>query len=447
MIPERWRRGEAAVIGLARSGAAASRWLAANGLSVYASDAADTAALRDTVAALPPGVECQLGGHDLARIGRAAVAVVSPGVPPDAAPVAVARAAGVEVVSEIDVGARALQNARLIVVTGTNGKTTTTCLVAHLLCTAGLRAASGGNIGRPLTALAAEPDQPHWVAVEASSFQLHDAPTLRPTVGVVTNLAPDHLDRYPSVEAYYADKRLLFRNATPESVWVLNGDDQAVGTLAGGVPGRMLRFRIGAPADAWYDLERRVLVCEGKPVLERSDLPLIGDHNVANALAAMLAACETGLEAGAVVHGLRSFRPPAHRLEPVRRVGGVQWINDSKATNVSAAVVALRAMDVPYVLLAGGHPKGESFTPLVPLLAPWCRHLIAYGEAAVQIGAAFRGVVPVEIVSAFDDAVARAASVAPADGAVLLSPACASYDQFVNFEERGHRFRRLVEAL
>jgi UDP-N-acetylmuramoylalanine--D-glutamate ligase len=125
----------------------------------------------------------------------------------------------------------------------------------------------------------------------------------------------------------------------------------------------------------------------------------------------------------------------------------VHWINDSKATNVSAAVGALRAMDVPYVLLAGGHPKGESFTPLVPLLVPWCRHVIAYGEAAAQLGAAFRGVVPVEIVSAFDDAVARAASVAPPDGAVLLSPACASYDQFVNFEERGNRFRRLVEAL
>jgi UDP-N-acetylmuramoylalanine--D-glutamate ligase len=161
----------------------------------------------------------------------------------------------------------------------------------------------------------------------------------------------------------------------------------------------------------------------------------------------MLAVSATGLEAVALVQGLRSFRPPAHRLEPVRCVGGVQWINDSKATNVSAAVVALRAMDGPYVLLAGGHPKGESFAPLAPLLAPWCRHVIAYGEAAAQLGAAFQGVVPVEIISAFDDAVVRAASVAPVDGAVLLSPACASYDQFVNFEERGNRFRQLVEAL
>ncbi len=447
MIPDGWREGEVAVIGLGRSGVAVSRWLAHHGVRVYASDVGDSPMLRDAVAQLSGIVDVQLGAHDLARIRRATAVVVSPGVPPHAAPIVAAREAGLEVVSEIDVGARGLDDARLIVVTGTNGKTTTTHMIAHLMTATGHRAASGGNIGRALSDLAADPARPEWVAVEVSSFQLHDSPHLCPAIGVLTNLAPDHLDRYSSTEAYYADKRLLFRNARTDSVWVLNGDDAAVASLARGISGQLRHFRLRVPADAWYDREARTLICHGLPVVDRSELQLIGDHNIANALAAMLAVTAAGVEVGDLAHGLRSFRAPAHRLEPVARVHGVDWINDSKATNVAATAVALRAMETPFVLLAGGHPKGESFAPLVPLLTPWCRTVIAYGEAASLLSTTFGNAVPVEIVELFDEAVARAAAVATRDGAVLLSPACASFDQFTSFEQRGDRFRSLVEAM
>jgi UDP-N-acetylmuramoylalanine--D-glutamate ligase len=447
MIPARWRAGEVAVVGLGRSGLAAARLLAKRGMRVYASDAAVTDALQRAAGELPAACDVDLGAHDLARIARAAAVVVSPGVPPEAAPVVAARQAGVEVVSEIDLGARLLEGTRLVVVTGTNGKTTTTHLVAHLLNAVDMPATTAGNIGRPLTDLADDPARPGWAAVEVSSFQLHDSPHLVPDIGVLTNLAPDHLDRYPNVAAYYADKALLFRNASPSTTWVLNGDDPAVLELARGVTGVRRQFRVDGPADAWLDRDRAQLICEGDLVLPRSEFPLLGDHNVANALAAVLAVCAAGARPTDLGPGLKAFAAPAHRLEPIRTVRGVRWINDSKGTNVAATAVALRAMDGPYVLIAGGHPKGEAFAPLAPLLLPDCRYLVAYGEAGPALHEALHGAVPTDVVEGFDEAVARAARLAPDGGAVLLSPACASFDQFHNFEERGARFRQLVEGM
>jgi UDP-N-acetylmuramoylalanine--D-glutamate ligase len=307
---------------------------------VYASDTADRPDLREAADGLrQKAVVVELGGHDLERVAAAAAAVVSPGIPPDAPPLRAAREAGVEIIAELDLGSRALADVGQIVVTGTNGKTTTTALIAHLLTAAGHRAVAAGNIGRPLIAVAAETQRPDWVVVEASSFQLHDSPNLDPTIGVVTNLAADHLNRYPSVAAYYADKKLLFRNATEDSLWVLNGDDAAVQELAAGVTGRRQH--------------------SGDLLLARDRLPLLGDHNVANALAATLAAIATGMDPMLVASALATFRSPPHRLEPVRELNGVVWINDSKATNVSSTLAALRSMERPYVLIAGGRPKGE----------------------------------------------------------------------------------------
>jgi UDP-N-acetylmuramoylalanine--D-glutamate ligase len=340
-----------------------------------------------------------------------------------------------------------LDRARLVVVTGTNGKTTTTALAAHLLAEAGYRTAAVGNIGRACTELAVEPEQPEWIAVEASSFQLHDAPHLDPAVGVVTNLAPDHLDRYPDVASYYADKRMLFRNARAGSVWVLNADDAAVLDLAQGAPGRQRRWSLAAPADARFDRDRDLLLLDGTPLLERSALPLLGDHNVANALAAALAVHAAGADAAAVARGLATFRAPAHRLEPVRTAREVLWLNDSKATNVAAATVAIRAMTQPFVLVAGGRPKGEAFEPLGPLLTARCRSVIAYGEAGPALQAGLSDHVMVSVVESFDDALVAAAERAEPGDAVLLSPACASFDQFESFERRGERFRAFVEAL
>jgi len=444
-MPAAWRAGEVAVLGLARTGRAATRWLRASGVRVYASDAgAGQPGVAEELAAL--GASVQTGGHDLARIARAVAVVVSPGVPPEAAPLRAARDAGVAVHSEVDLGTRALPTTRLIAVTGTNGKSTTTALVAHLLTAAGIPCPAVGNIGRPLIELALEAAPPAWAAVEVSSFQLHDSPGLRPTVGVLTNLAPDHLDRYPDVDAYYADKRLLFRNAEGGSVWVLNGDDPAVVSLAEGAEGRQRLWRLGRAADAWYDRARDALVLDDEPLLARTAMPLLGDHNVHNALAATLAAQAAGLAPGAIAAGLATFRGLPHRLEVVRDVAGVRWINDSKATNLASAAVGIAAMDRPFVLILGGRHKGEPYTGLAGGLDA-CRHVIAYGEAAPLVERDLATVVPVTVVPEFAEAVAAAGTHARAGEAVLLSPACSSFDQFPNYEVRGATFRSLVEAM
>ncbi|HLB08158.1 MAG TPA: Mur ligase family protein, partial [Gemmatimonadaceae bacterium] len=245
MIPVEWKAGEAAVIGLGRSGIAASLLLAREGVHVYASDGGDDAAAVAGAARLTgAGIDASAGGHDLARIARAAVVVASPGVPPEAPPLAAARAAGVPIVSEIEVALRARDGMRYIAVTGTNGKTTTTTLIGHLVRTLGKRVADAGNIGTPLTEIVLREDRPEWIALELSSFQLHDTPSVNPAVGVITNLAPDHLDRYASAEEYYADKALLFRNASEASTWVLNADDALVTTMAAGVAGAHRGFGI-----------------------------------------------------------------------------------------------------------------------------------------------------------------------------------------------------------
>jgi UDP-N-acetylmuramoylalanine--D-glutamate ligase len=451
MIPDAWRLGRVAVVGLGKSGVAATRLLAREHVQVYGSDASERPAAEAALATLRqlPGVELDIGRHDLGKIRAARAVVVSPGVPPDAAPLAAARAGGVPIVSEIDLGFQALAGSgtRAIAVTGTNGKTTTTALVAHLLQVAGLRAAAVGNIGRPLADIALTGEHYQWLAIEVSSFQLHDSPHFAPDIGIVTNLAPDHLDRYPSVAAYYADKRLLFRNAAADRVWVLNGDDPAVLDLARDAPGRRALFSLRRPADAWYDAPERQLRLGGHGLLARDALRLLGDHNVANALAGALAVQEVGVAPGVIGEGLRSFRALPHRLEPVREVRGVLWINDSKATNLASTIVAVDAMTRPFVLLLGGRHKGEPYTRLAPLLAPRCRRVIAFGEAGPLVAHDLGAAVPLERATTFADVVARAAGAARPGDAVLLSPACSSFDMFQNYEERGATFRRLVEAL
>jgi len=447
-LPDGWRDGTVAVVGLGKSGVAATRLLAREGARVYASDAATSppgSAAVELLRALP-GVEIELGRHDLAKIRTAKGVVVSPGVPPDAAPLSVARSSGVPVLSELDLGWRALPGMRCIAVTGTNGKTTTTALVAQLLRTAGLNAEAAGNIGLPLADVALADMRPQWLAVEVSSFQLHDSPDFAPEIGVLTNLAPDHLDRYPDVASYYADKRLMYRNATDDNVWVVNGDDAASLDLVRGIRGRHVRFSVAGPADAWYDGRARSLMLGGSALLPRDALALLGLHNVANALAAALAVHEAGIAPGAIAEGLRAFRALHHRLETVAEAGGVRWINDSKATNVSSTAVAIEAMDRPFVLLLGGRHKGEPYTRLGPLLQEQCRLVIAYGEAGPRIEADLKGVVPLERGGDFADVMRRARAAARPGDAVLLSPACSSYDMFKNYEERGAVFERLATA-
>ncbi|MFN2326455.1 MAG: UDP-N-acetylmuramoyl-L-alanine--D-glutamate ligase [Gemmatimonadales bacterium] len=442
---EAWRASgrEIAVVGLGASGAAAAALLRRRGLPVYASDTGRTDALEAAAARVTSlGVAVELGGHDLGRIARAGGVVISPGVAPEAAPLVAARAAGVAIRAEADVGLEALEGVPYVAITGTNGKTTTTALVAHLLVAAGFRAVATGNIGTPVCEVALADASPEWLAVELSSFQLHDCHLHRPAVGIVTNLSPDHLDRYASLAEYYADKRRLFLNAEPRSSWVLNGEDAGVLKLAHGVPGTHLTASLSAAADAWYDRVAGRLVVHGEPILDRRDLRLLGDHNVHNALMAALAVAVAGVPLHRVAAGLRTFRPLDHRLEPVAEVGGVLWINDSKATNIASTVVALAAMERPYVLLLGGRHKGEAYTALVPHLRQGCRGVVAYGEAESLIVQDLGDAVPLATAGSDWHAVMAAArELARAGDAVLLSPACSSFDMFTSYGERGALFR------
>jgi UDP-N-acetylmuramoylalanine--D-glutamate ligase len=437
---------EAAVIGLGRSGIAATRLLRRRGVPVYASDAG-TGALYDRTAEQlrAEGADVEVGGHDLSRIARAGLCVVSPGVPPSTPALRAARDAEVPVRAEADVALEALAGVPYIAITGTNGKTTTTALTGHLLGTAGRRVATCGNIGTPLSEVALG-DRPEWMAVELSSFQLHDMMLTRPTVGVLTNLSPDHLDRYDSLEEYYRDKRRLFLNATGESVWVTNADDPASRDVAAGVPGAALRFSTQSRSDGWYDRALDRLRIGPEEIMPRADLHLFGDHNVANALAASLAVHRTGVALPEIAEGLRTFRALAHRMEPVGEVDGVLYINDSKATNVSSTEVAVAALARPFVLLLGGRHKGEPYTRLAPYLKDRCRAVVAFGEAGPIVVADLQGHAPIEHVTSadFDAVMARGRGLARPGDAVLLSPACSSYDMFKNYEQRGARFREIV---
>jgi UDP-N-acetylmuramoylalanine--D-glutamate ligase len=447
---ERWRATgrEIAVVGLGKSGVAATRLLRHEGLPVYASDVGGGPAYDAWSAELGDlGAAVQLGGHDLARITGAAAVVVAPGVPPDVPPLAAARAAGLAIHAEVDIGFLALRRTRCVGITGTNGKTTTTSLIAHAMGTAGLRTETAGNIGRPLCDVALASDPPDWLALELSSFQLHDTPNLRPAIGVLTNLAPNHLDRYRSLEEYYGDKALLFRNADADSVWISNADDRAVQDMVSAVKGRHLRFSLERPADGWYDRAGGRLMLGDRVLMPRPELPLLGDHNVANALAAALAATQAGGEPGRVAAGLRTFRAIAHRVEPVREVDGILWINDSKSTNITSTEVAIAAVDRPFVLLLGGRHKGEPYSRLAGPLQGRCRAVVAYGEAGPLVVGDLGDRVRVVPAGDFADVLATARRLAVRGDAVLLSPACSSYDMFKNYEERGATFRAAVEAM
>ena len=450
-MPER-----VAILGLARSGRAAVKLALRRGAVVYASDAGDTPELRAAVDEIQrAGGDAEVGRHDVARLTGSDLIVLSPGIPPTATVLADHRVAAVPRISELEFAFRELA-APVIAVTGTNGKSTTTALISHLLTRAGLDAPAAGNIGLPLSEVALRQPAPAWVVVEASSFQLAGIDRFAPRIGVVTNLSPDHLDRYPSVEAYYSDKARLFRNARADSIWVLNAEDEAVLALPGEVDGARLVFRVDTPPAAteeggWVNPEGDLCVRlrgESRCLLNASELRVPGRHNLANALAAALAALSAGAPAGAIADGLRSFAGLEHRLEYVLERDGVVWINDSKATNIDSTLIALRSMTRPTVLLLGGRHKGESYTRMIAELRRTVRAIVAFGEAGPLVERELTRAVPViRVRSGFEDAVQRAAELAQPGDAVLLAPACSSFDMFRNYEERGRRFKELAHAV
>jgi UDP-N-acetylmuramoylalanine--D-glutamate ligase len=456
-----------AVIGLGASGFAAARLAVEKGGDVYVSDArTDEAAAARGVDLGNAGVDVELGRHDIERMADAGIVVASPGIPPDAPVLRALSDRGVRWISEPELAARFLPGS-LIAITGTNGKTTTTLLVDHLLRCSGIRSAAGGNVGGGLAPaasdLARSGESYDWVVLEMSSFQLGAIDAFRPDIGVVTNLAPDHQDYYGSVDAYYADKARIFDNADGDSVWVLPYADDEVRALTGKAPGRRFYFGSGddRPADsgerpgghAFVDDGMLVLNVDGEieELLERAELPLIGAHNVTNALTAALVARLAGAQPGGIAAGLGSARALPHRLEPVADRADVLWVNDSKATNVAATRSALESLDRPVVLLLGGKDKGEDFIELAAAIEGRVRTVLAYGAAGSRAAAELKRAevtATIELVDGgLEDVVARATRVARAGDVVLLSPACSSFDMYDNYEARGRHFAALAQAV
>lgn len=438
-----YARQKILVVGLGLSGSSALRYLVREGALAVATDSRAEIKGLDTLRAEFPQVEFRLGGFSApAPLSQLRMAVLSPGVPIEDPFVRELAAAGVEIVGDVELFARAA-NAPVIGITGSNGKSTTTTLVGEMARAAGLRVGVGGNLGTP--ALDLLDPQAQLYVLELSSFQLETTSSLRCKAATILNLSQDHLDRHGTMAHYGAVKARIFHHC--ESALV-NRDDPE--TLRLGPPGAH-SFGIDAPAAGQYGLVRHEgadwLACGDERLLPLSELRIFGLHNAANALAALALADAAGLPRAASLQALRSFRGLPHRCEFVAELGGVQYFNDSKGTNVGSTLAALLGLPAPIVWLAGGQGKGQSFTELRAALAAKGRAAVLFGEDAPAIERDILGSLPVYRVPDMKAALRKARDLAQAGDRILLSPACASFDQFRSYVDRGEQFRAAVEAL
>ena len=443
------------IVGAARSGLAAARLLQDAGLSPRVCDRRGAAEAPEAAAALAGAGIDTVWGNDVPELleGRDFV-VWSPGIP-IAHPIArAARAAGIAVLSELEIGWRAAR-APFVCITGTNGKSTTTDLTGTLIRAGGRAVAVCGNIGRPVCEVAPQLPEDGVAVVEVSSFQLESVDRLKPRVAAWLNLTPDHLDRHGDLEAYAAMKRRLFLRQDTADVAVWNADDPEVmrRRVPDGIPTApsALQFSVEGPVPRGAWIEDGAVIT-GEParrqrLLPASELRLRGRHNLANVTAALCCAQPFDVPVATLTESLARYRGLEHRLEPAGTVDGVEFVNDSKATNVDSMKVALASFDRKVVLIAGGRDKGQDFRPLADRVTRSVAHLILIGEGAARIEDAWRGV-PVTRAASLADAVDRAFEEARAGGApVLFSPGCASFDMFKDFEDRGRRFKAEVERL
>jgi UDP-N-acetylmuramoylalanine--D-glutamate ligase len=425
------------VVGLARSGVAAALALRARGADVAGCDASDIGAdvRRELEAA---GVAVRSPSEGVELLSRTATVVKSPGVPQEAPVIATARRQGMTIVGELEIGWRITPN-EFLAVTGSNGKTTTVELIGRVFREAGVAAVVAGNVGTPLTALPETVGADAVVVCEASSFQLEDTEAFAPEAAVLLNLAEDHLDRHGSFEAYRAAKLQAFARQPGDALAVARTD------LAGLLGGEAERVTFGPGGDV-EERDGR-LRWRGRPLMEAGEIRLRGAHNRENAMAAAAVCLARGLPAGAVRAGLAGFAGVPHRLEEVATVGGVLYVNDSKATNVASAVVGIESFDGGVHVILGGRGKRADYGPLAGPVAERCRAVYLIGETAAEIRAAIEPAgVPLHDCRDLERAVAAARAAAAPGETVLLSPACASYDQYRSFEERGEHFRALVTA-
>lgn len=441
----------ALIAGAARSGLAAAALLRRHGADVVVCDAAPAERLAAAAARLAAlGARAAFGRDDAGLIEGRDFVVWSPGLPADHPLAAAARARGLPLLGELELGYLAA-HAPFVCITGTNGKSTTTDLTGALLRAAGRRVEVCGNIGRALCEVAEEVDPSGLLVTEVSSFQLETVERFRPFIAAWLNLTPDHLDRHGSLAAYAAAKRRLFERQTESDYAVWNADDPGVLAHRAGAATPLLFSRRGPVAEgAGVEDGHIVLAWRGgrERLMPASELRLRGPHNLENALAALAATLPLEIAPDTLRAVLRGYAGLHHRLEPAGSVGGVAFVNDSKATNTDALAVALRSFDAPVVLIAGGRDKGQDFTPLRPLVAERARWVVLIGEGAEAIGRAWAGV-PQERAPDLATAVARAHDAARRLGAdtVLLSPGCASFDMFRDYEDRGDRFKAEVARL
>jgi UDP-N-acetylmuramoylalanine--D-glutamate ligase len=357
---------------------------------------------------------------------------------------------GVDVVGELEVAWRAIPN-RFVAVTGTNGKTTVVEWLGHVYRTAGEPVAVAGNVGTPLSELAGEVEPDATVICETSSFQLEDGVAFAPECAVFLNLAPDHLDRHAGLDAYLRAKLRIFANQGNDDVAVYNAGDPALAGVDLGGCARRVAFCRGAGPECEVALAGETIFCDGEPLLAVDELGILGEHNAGNAMAVAAAALSMGLDLDSVREGLRGFAGVPHRLEQVAEIEGVRFVNDSKATNVAAATVGLRAFETGVHAILGGSEKGEAYGPLLDPVRERC--VACYltgasaGRLAGELAPAIGSGVALHRCADLDEAVRSAAAAARPGETVLLSPACASFDAFENFEARGERFREIVEAL
>ncbi len=439
-----------AVVGMGLSGVAAAILLRKHGARVTLTDDKPREELSEEMKKLEGiDVNYRLRGIAPDLLLGSALIVLSPGVPSDLPPIERARKAGVEIISEIEL-ASSFCDAPLIAITGTNGKTTTTMLVYHILVRAGLKAGLAGNIEIPFSSVVL--DGPFDVIVlEVSSFQLENIRSFRPRVGVLLNITPDHLTRYNGMDDYAMAKFALFKNQSTSDFAVLNRDDGGIARTEGRISSRVLKFSMREEIEEGAFLRKEKLVArfEGAEmeVIEAGQIPLLGRHNVENVLAAIAATLPMGVTAECYEQAVKSFRAVEHRLEKVREKDGVLFVNDSKATNIDSLIKALESFDRPVILIAGGRGKKSSYAVLRPLVSAKVKAMITIGEDAPLLEEALGDIVPTQRAQTLPDAVKVAAALARSGDCILLAPACASFDMFRNYEHRGRVFKEAVASL
>ncbi len=436
------------VVGAARSGLAAIDLLVQRGAHVTLADQAPSPGVADAL--VSRGVRVQVGPHTRDQFSGADLVVLSPGVPADLEPLARARQAGVPVIGELELASRWLRG-RVIAITGTKGKSTTTTLTSRMLTEGGIHAPAGGNIGSALSAQVGDSTPETLHIVESSSFQLETIDTFHPWIAVVMNLSADHLDRHHTLEAYAGAKARIFENQTPDDWAVINADDP--GALALARKARAQRFDFGLQADVndGITVEGAAIVRRSNgrsaPLIPLADVQLPGRHLLSDVLAATAVSCLAGVTPDAMSRAVRGFHGLPHALERVATVQGVAFVNDSKATNIVSAKRAIESFDHGVVVILGGRHKGGRFEDLADVVRARCAGVVAIGEAAPLVEDALGGIVPLQRAASMSDAVGAAWSLAPAGGTVLLAPACASFDMFSDYAARGAAFVEAVHRL